>query len=108
MTQKLHQRSFEPSADDASASYDVIGAMGGYENMISQGAEGRVFEVTFLGRPAIVKQRFKKTYRHPILDGKLTKLRLLSESPRCCSRHQLVAAQQRQRQRQRTRQRQRR
>ena len=80
MTQKLHQRSFEPSADDASASYDVIGAMGGYENMISQGAEGRVFEVTFLGRPAIVKQRFKKTYRHPILDGKLTKLRLLSES----------------------------
>ena len=59
---------------------DLIKNLGGYDNMISQGAEGRVFAVTFLGKPAIVKQRFEKTYRHPILDKKLTKSRLNMEA----------------------------
>lgn len=36
----------------------------------------RVWEGTFLGRPAIVKQRFSKKYRHPALDAKLTVARL--------------------------------
>jgi len=29
----------------------------------------------FLGRPAIIKQRFSKKYRHATLDSKLTQLR---------------------------------
>ncbi|PRW58873.1 EKC KEOPS complex subunit bud32-like isoform X1 [Chlorella sorokiniana] len=45
----------------------------------SQGAEARVWEGTFLSRPAIIKQRFSKKYRHPQLDGKLTASRLKSE-----------------------------
>lgn len=36
----------------------------------------RVFEVSFLGRPSIAKQRFKKQYRHATLDAKLTSARL--------------------------------
>ena len=59
---------------------DLIDKLGGYERMISQGAEGRVFAVTFLSRPAIVKQRFKKTYRHPTLDAKITRARLVGET----------------------------
>ncbi len=34
---------------------------------------------TFLGRDAVVKQRFKKGYRHPALDAKLTAARLRQE-----------------------------
>lgn len=45
----------------------------------SQGAEARVWEGTFLARPAIVKQRFSKKYRHPQLDAKLTVSRLKQE-----------------------------
>ena len=36
----------------------------------------RIYEASFLQRPAIVKERFKKEYRHPSLDEKLTKDRL--------------------------------
>ena len=46
---------------------DIIEKLGGYDNLVSQGAEGRVFAVKFCGRDTIVKQRFKKTYRHPPL-----------------------------------------
>ncbi|KAL4425794.1 hypothetical protein ABPG75_009810 [Micractinium tetrahymenae] len=45
----------------------------------SQGAEARVWEGQFLGRAAIVKQRFSKKYRHPQLDAKLTVSRLKQE-----------------------------
>lgn len=48
--------------------------------MICQGAEARVFEGSFCGRPAIIKQRFPKHYRHPELDEKLTRKRLVSEA----------------------------
>ncbi|CAI7806053.1 unnamed protein product [Closterium sp. NIES-53] len=44
--------------------------------LISQGAEARVFAATFCGRPAILKQRFEKKYRHPTLDARLTSKRL--------------------------------
>ncbi|TPX63009.1 hypothetical protein PhCBS80983_g00060 [Powellomyces hirtus] len=37
------------------------------------------------GRPAIVKERFKKSYRHPILDEKLTTRRVIQEA-RCLHR----------------------
>ena len=36
----------------------------------------RVFEYSFVGRRSIVKERFSKKYRHPILDSKLTLKRL--------------------------------
>lgn len=67
-------------AAGASTGLDLIEKLGGYDNMISQGAEGRVFSVQFLQRPTIVKQRFKKTYRHPTLDAKLTRSRLNTEA----------------------------
>lgn len=68
-----------PSAAGA-VEVDLIEMLGGYDKMISQGAEGRVFSVQFLQRRTIVKQRFPKTYRHPTLDAKLTKSRLNMEA----------------------------
>ena len=59
---------------------DIIEKLGGYDNLVSQGAEGRVFAVKFCGRDTIVKQRFKKTYRHPTFDAKLTRSRLGMEA----------------------------
>lgn len=47
--------------------------------LISQGAEGRLFETTFLGKPCLMKERFKKSYRHPALDEKLTNKRMSLE-----------------------------
>ena len=47
--------------------------------LVSQGAEGRLFETTFLGKPCLMKERFKKAYRHPLLDEKLTNKRLTQE-----------------------------
>ncbi|KAL5977501.1 hypothetical protein ACLOJK_021848 [Asimina triloba] len=44
--------------------------------LLKQGAEARVFESSFLGRRSIVKERFSKKYRHPLLDSKLTLKRL--------------------------------
>ena len=35
----------------------------------------RVYDGVFLGKPTIIKQRFSKKYRHPVLDSKLTQLR---------------------------------
>jgi TP53 regulating kinase-like protein len=48
-------------------------------HLLSQGAEARVFSTTFLGKPCVVKQRFRKKYRHPVLDQKLTRSRLFAE-----------------------------
>ncbi|KHJ83442.1 Kae1-associated kinase Bud32, partial [Oesophagostomum dentatum] len=44
-----------------------------------QGAEARIYNCTFLGRPAVVKERFAKNYRHPILDQRLNKARVRNE-----------------------------
>ncbi|KAK3255403.1 hypothetical protein CYMTET_35414 [Cymbomonas tetramitiformis] len=60
--------------------YDPLEALGAYDKLVAQGAEGRVFEVLYLKKPTIVKQRFKKKYRHPELDAKLTKQRFTSEA----------------------------
>jgi len=89
MTKPMHKR--EPPRDSGTprgsdpdradeTAVDLIDRLGGYDDMIAQGAEGRVFAVTFLNRPAIVKQRFKKTYRHPTLDAKITRARLVGET----------------------------
>ncbi|CAM9859738.1 unnamed protein product, partial [Hapterophycus canaliculatus] len=41
-----------------------------------------VFSTSFCGRPAVIKERFRKTYRLPALDEKLTTRRTLQEA-RC-------------------------
>ncbi|KAG6410240.1 hypothetical protein SASPL_128293 [Salvia splendens] len=53
--------------------------------LIKQGAEARVFESTFVGRRSVVKERFSKKYRHPLLDSKLTLKRLNTEA-RCLTK----------------------
>ncbi|XP_047440272.1 EKC/KEOPS complex subunit TP53RK [Mugil cephalus] len=47
--------------------------------LLKQGAEARVYRVAFLGKPTIVKERFSKRYRHPVLDEKLTHRRTVQE-----------------------------
>jgi TP53 regulating kinase-like protein len=42
----------------------------------------KVFETDFAGRPCIVKERVKKSYRLPVLDKKLSHRRLVQEA-RC-------------------------
>ncbi|KAK7299855.1 hypothetical protein RJT34_10683 [Clitoria ternatea] len=53
--------------------------------LLKQGAEARVFESSFVGRRSVVKERFSKKYRHPILDSKLTLKRLNAEA-RCMTK----------------------
>jgi TP53 regulating kinase-like protein len=59
--------------------------------LIAQGAESRVYACTFLSRPTIIKQRFAKAYRHPVLDARLTQRRLQAECRilQRCARAQL-------------------
>eukprot|EP01028_Stygiella_incarcerata_P002537 TRINITY_DN14742_c0_g1_i1.p1 TRINITY_DN14742_c0_g1~~TRINITY_DN14742_c0_g1_i1.p1 ORF type:complete len:224 (-),score=43.11 TRINITY_DN14742_c0_g1_i1:91-762(-) len=47
---------------------------------IAQGAEARVYACSFLGMPTILKQRFSKKYRHPILDKRITDKRVQGEA----------------------------
>lgn len=47
--------------------------------LLFQGAESRVYRGQYNAKPAILKERFKKTYRLPELDQKLTKERIRSE-----------------------------
>jgi hypothetical protein len=48
--------------------------------LIKQGAEAKLYKGNYLGRPTIVKERFKKSYRHVDLDNHLTKERMKSEA----------------------------
>ncbi|KAI6204917.1 Non-specific serine/threonine protein kinase [Aphelenchoides besseyi] len=48
--------------------------------LLSQGAEARLYRCVFLGKPAVMKERFTKHYRHPELDRRLTKERIRNES----------------------------
>ncbi|XP_040187547.1 EKC/KEOPS complex subunit TP53RK [Rana temporaria] len=48
--------------------------------LLKQGAEARVYRGKFLGKAAVVKERFPKTYRHPALDEKLTHRRTAQEA----------------------------
>ena len=68
------------AAAAAAADDDVCAVMRRHgcasSSMLSQGAEGRVYAVRFANRDAVCKQRFRKRYRHPTLDEKLTKARL--------------------------------
>lgn len=48
--------------------------------LLKQGAEARIYRTTFCGRPAIIKERFRKTYRHPELDDAITTDRIKAEA----------------------------
>ncbi|KAL1891333.1 serine/threonine-protein kinase bud32 [Ceratocystis pirilliformis] len=50
--------------------------------LITQGAEGRLYKSTFVEPtlPCAVKHRPSKPYRHPLLDKKLTRARILAEA----------------------------
>ena len=41
-----------------------------------QGAEARIYRGKYLGVDAVVKERFSKAYRLPVLDKKITTKRL--------------------------------
>jgi len=47
--------------------------------LLRQGAEARLYTGLFLGQKSIVKERFSKKYRHPLLDDRITKERLKGE-----------------------------
>lgn len=47
---------------------------------IKQGAEGKLYTGSYLGKTVIVKERFKKRYRHPDLDNQLCKERMKAEA----------------------------
>ncbi|EFO93571.1 hypothetical protein CRE_02618 [Caenorhabditis remanei] len=48
-------------------------------DVIYQGAEGKITKCLYLGREAVVKERFSKGYRHPTLDTRLNKARTKQE-----------------------------
>ncbi|XP_071524643.1 EKC/KEOPS complex subunit Tp53rkb [Panulirus ornatus] len=48
--------------------------------LLTQGAEGRVYAAQWLGRPVIIKHRFPKQYRHPDLDNFITHERMKAEA----------------------------
>lgn len=48
--------------------------------ILKQGAEAKLFICKYLGRPTLIKERFKKNYRHPDLDATITKDRIRNEA----------------------------
>jgi len=50
--------------------------------LIKQGAESRIYQASFCGKETIIKERFQKKYRHPVLDKEITDSRLTQEA-RC-------------------------
>jgi len=48
--------------------------------LLCQGAEAKLYTTQWLGRPAVVKQRFPKTYRVPALDAELSLERSKAEA----------------------------
>ena len=67
-------------------------AVSGWEP-IKQGAEARIYKTEFFNKPAIVKERFVKSYRVSTLDQKLTQRRMGQEarSMARCVRHGIRA-----------------
>lgn len=51
----------------------------GEADLVKQGAEARLYRAQFLGKPTIVKERFPKRYRLPVLDEKLSHRRTVQE-----------------------------
>ena len=49
-------------------------------SLVKQGAEARIYRASYLGMPALVKERFAKKYRHPKLDAEITTRRTVWEA----------------------------
>jgi TP53 regulating kinase-like protein len=47
--------------------------------IIYNGAEACIYKATFYGKPAIIKDRKEKLFRHPVLDDKIRKKRVAQE-----------------------------
>uniref|UniRef100_A0A670JPB1 non-specific serine/threonine protein kinase n=1 Tax=Podarcis muralis TaxID=64176 RepID=A0A670JPB1_PODMU len=69
----------EGSAGGAESEAAAVPPMAGLE-MVQQGAEARVYRGLFLGRPTVVKHRFPKRYRHPLLEERLSRRRTAQEA----------------------------
>nr|XP_056700579.1 EKC/KEOPS complex subunit TP53RK [Euleptes europaea] len=48
--------------------------------LVQQGAEARLYRGLFLGRPTVMKLRFPKRYRHPVLEERLSRKRTAQEA----------------------------
>ncbi|KAF9420559.1 hypothetical protein HW555_003309 [Spodoptera exigua] len=48
--------------------------------ILKQGAEAKLYICNYLGKPTLIKERFKKKYRHPDLDEHITKDRIKNEA----------------------------
>lgn len=48
--------------------------------LFKQGAEGKLYSGTYLGKSTVAKERFPKSYRHPELDTTLTRERIKAEA----------------------------
>ena len=48
--------------------------------LMEQGAEARLYIAEYFGRPAIIKERFDKQYRHPMLNDHILRERLRAEA----------------------------
>jgi len=49
------------------------------DNLIEQGAESKIYFINYCNNEAVLKRRFKKLYRHHLLDERLTKERIRAE-----------------------------
>lgn len=57
-----------------------MGIVSPQSQLLCQGAESKVYKDEFLGKSVIIKERFSKKYRHPILDSDLRKTRTRCEA----------------------------
>ncbi|CAG9571154.1 unnamed protein product [Danaus chrysippus] len=48
--------------------------------ILKQGAEAKLYICNYLGKPTLIKERFRKHYRHPDLDTSITKERIKNEA----------------------------
>ncbi|KAI1861440.1 uncharacterized protein JN550_010820 [Neoarthrinium moseri] len=72
----------EPSIHDFPLPSALLHPSSEPPTLITQGAEGRVYRTTWVdaGRECALKHRPAKPYRHPVLDARLTRHRILSEA----------------------------
>ncbi|CAK85516.1 unnamed protein product (macronuclear) [Paramecium tetraurelia] len=59
------------------------------QQLISQGAEAKIYKIQFLGDQAILKERLSKQYRLKQLDDRITSERVKTESRLLCKARQL-------------------
>uniref|UniRef100_A0A915BFL7 non-specific serine/threonine protein kinase n=2 Tax=Parascaris univalens TaxID=6257 RepID=A0A915BFL7_PARUN len=70
---------------------EVVNAFGyeQEEQPFKQGAEAKLYRCIYLGKEAVLKERFPKKYRHPAMDEILTKERIKAELRAICKCRQM-------------------